>query len=219
MLGVLITPSTFAQNQTISIHYDPVHYFFFGNDIYGKRTSEDVFKIPFHNLIPRALGIEYSRYLNKNSRLGVELDLFAMQYYQNSKGTIDSPALDYHGWFTIGVNYSRDKLLSPKFNFRYGAGVNFRYGKESIILGKIPLGFGSEIISTGGLRRDIGLNAFGQIEYLFSKKWFAYSKVDFLGIVYVHDKDYKFEMVEYYNSPHFPTRLDLSLKFGIGVKF
>lgn len=220
LFGTILAQNIFAQDRTISVHYDPMHYFFFENDIYSKRTDTDLSHVPFYNLVPKAFGIEYTKGLNEKSRLGIELNYFRNFYNQHYQGKVHSPVIGYHHWLTLGVNYSREKLLSDKFNFRFGGGVNYRYGWENIIIARIPLTqFGGfEILSESGLKSDFGINAFGQIDYSFSKKWFVYSKVDFLGFFYLMDREFVNRMKNDYDLPHYPTRLDLSLKVGIGVR-
>jgi hypothetical protein len=52
------------------------------------------------------------------------------------------------------------------------------------------------------------------------KKWLTlYSNIDLLSFVNINDKAMAKELKEVYNSPQYPTRFDLSLKFGIGFNF
>lgn len=69
------------------------------------------------------------------------------------------------------------------------------------------------------VRNDIGINAFAGIDYT-PVKWLTLStKINLLGFVYINDKENTRKMKEVYDSPQYPSRLDLSFNLGIGVNF
>jgi hypothetical protein len=66
---------------------------------------------------------------------------------------------------------------------------------------------------------DIGLNARAGIEYSPLKWLTLYSKFDFIGFVYLHNKKAIQELQGLYGYDNYPHRFDLSWRFRIGFNF
>lgn len=47
----------------------------------------------------------------------------------------------------------------------------------------------------------------------------AFCQKNQIGVLYVHDKEGQGRMSDVYNVPHYPSRFDLSINFGIGFNF
>ncbi|MEX1191695.1 MAG: hypothetical protein WED10_12485 [Brumimicrobium sp.] len=228
MLGVLCT-SGFALGQSknrITAQTGLFHYFFDDAPIlnvnYQHEKSEEVFK----GLLINSLGLKYSRFLDKKNFLSTEFNMFYESYRKHYKTyPLKEPMVGERGFSTYNVSYGRILRLNNQFNMVYGAGLNYRRGTESIIISSYPFGvspsgeFVMEHYLTTVVRNDIGINAFGGIEYT-PLKWLTLStKIDLLGFVYIHDKENTRKMKEVYDSPQYPSRLDLSFNLGLGFNF
>ena len=194
------------------------HYFFDESPVlninYRAKVRPDLFNALFLN----SLGITYTFCLNEKSNLTVEYSYFSEIYLKYHNTFEDHPVVGSRYFKTFGLLYTREKDISKRFTFLYGAGLNYRTGNEMVILG--GQGPGSyELIVDVIQRRDVGLNAFTGVNFKISRRFYCYSKVDLLSFVYFGDKKQKEKFEDIYKAPQFPTRFDLSLKFGIGVKF
>lgn len=234
ILGVLFAPSiSFSQTEDsskvkmnrVSIQTGLFHYFFDNapilnvNYLRPKNNSFD----PFRGLLFNSTGIKYSHKINRKNSISIEVNSFRNTY---SKHSIEFPKTDTYNspkakvyerrFVTLNVSYSRIKKFTNTVNFIYGGGVNYRHGTESIIVNKGYIGIHLE----GSRKNDFGLNAFTGIDYTPIPWLTLYSKIDFLGLVYLHDKENIERLGNYSNMPdHYPSRFDLSLRFGIGVNF
>ncbi|MDX2362322.1 MAG: hypothetical protein QNK23_16055 [Crocinitomicaceae bacterium] len=224
-LGILIISSS-AQAQKknqIGLQCGLFHYFLDGTPILNTNYVAPSGKGLYRGIFLNSWGIEYSRLITERSTISIEISNFRKSYRKYFEADADHPNIGIRRFWTFGIIYSRIIPLKNKFNFLYGAGINYRHGYENIIIDVIPIGPTSlgayEVLFEDVQRRDLGLNVFVRFEYDFTKWLYAYSKIDFLGIVYMHDKEGKRRMEEAYNSPQFPSRYDLSLKFGIGIRF
>ena len=228
ILGVLCTPSIlFTQtNNRVSIQTGLFHCFFDGSPILNvnyplKNNKLDI----FNGLFLNSVGLEYSRLITQKSFLAINYLSFRQNYNKHTDTyPIIEPIVGWRYFSTVGLSYSRKMELSTKFDFIYGGGVNFRRGEEAIIISRHPIGsFNGQTVYELWIenirRNDIGLNTFVGIDYT-PVKWLTLStKIDFLGFVYIHDKEKAKRLKEVYDSPQFPSKYDLSLRFSLGFNF
>jgi hypothetical protein len=122
---------------------------------------------------------------------------------------------------TATLNYNRFLSLNDKISFVYGVGLNYRFGQENVVVnyGYFPYLDLYEPLTEVTKRSDYGINVLGGIEYS-PLKWFTlYSKLDFLGFVYLSDKQSREKLQNVYGMNGSPSRFDLSLKIGMGFNF
>lgn len=227
LLGVLCTPSNiFSQTKnSISLQTGLFHYFFDRSPILNinypeKYNNRDI----FNGLILNSNGIEFTRDLNVKSSVLINFFSFRQSYSIYYKTAIPNPVVGHRYFSTIGINYLRKINLKEKVTFHYGGGLNFRSGDEGVIVAQIPLGeFNGEavyeLLIENIRRNDFGLNSFCGLSYSPVNRISLFSKIDLLGIIYIDDKNQKEDMINVYNSPQFPSRFDMSIKFGIGFHF
>lgn len=219
----LIPLNVAAQTKSqIGIHIGLPHYFFDNSPLFN-HDREGRPRLKFFNRLNESWGIDYRYELNEQSKLGIKLSGFAVTYHENFKYPFVQRGVGHRSWITVGIIYERMVNLKNSFTFNYGGGLNYRHGRETVITAIIPIGNPEngylEIISTGGQRRDIGINLYGGIEYKITNWLYTFSKVDLFSFIYIHDKEFGEEMIEDYHFPQFPSRLDLSLKIGLGFSF
>jgi hypothetical protein len=226
LLGVIFIPSIlFAQPKNrITLQTGLFHCFFDGSPLMNINYQNKA-KKPFNGLLINSLGILYNRKIKEKNFIGLEYNSFREEYDKHlNKYPSEEPIVDNRLFFTITLNYGRILPLGKQVNFIYGGGVNFRSGSEAIIISRGIIGVWNgmtiyELVEENLIRNDFGLNTFIGIDYT-PLKWLTLStKINFLGIVYVNDKDGMREMREVYHSPQFPSRYDLSFNFGIGFNF
>ncbi|MEX1191694.1 MAG: hypothetical protein WED10_12480 [Brumimicrobium sp.] len=233
LFGLFCT-SGFALGQTknrITVQTGLFHYYFDQAPILNVNYQSDAGSNPFNGLLLNSLGIKYTRNINTNSFFSVEYNMFEEQYVKHYKTyPLKEPMVGNRGFSTYNVSYGRILPLNNQFNFVYGGGVNYRRGLEVIIVSNHPLGgslsgnseyntplMESSVVTV--VRNDIGINAFGGIEYT-PLKWLTLStKIDLLGFIYINDKEKTRKMKEVYDSPQYPTRFDLSFNLGLGFNF
>ena len=235
VLGVFFAPSTlFSQirdsskikKNRISIQTGLFHYFFDKAPILNINHRETLLgprKGPFNQLLINSVGLTYLRKFNKNESLSLDLMYFDQVYYKHIvefpyTSTYNLPESKVYDrrFTTLNVNYSRIKKITNTVDFIYGGGINYRHGSESIIVVKMGHGIHLE----ASFKNDFGLNTFAGIDYTPIPWLTLYSKIDFMGLVYLHDKKNIERLGNYSSMPnHYPSRFDLSLRFGIGVNF
>jgi hypothetical protein len=209
LLGFIFTSnSAFSQAKNrIALQTGLFHCFFDGSPLMNLNYSNKA-KKPFNGLLINSLGIQYIRKINEKNAIGVEYNSFREEYDKHlNKYPSEEPIVD-----------------NRLFNFIYGGGINFRSGSEAIIISRGIIGIWNgtpiyELVEENLIRNDLGLNTFVGIDYT-PVKWLTLSaKINFLGIVYVNDKDGMREMKEVYDSPQFPSKYDLSFNLGLGFNF
>jgi hypothetical protein len=224
--GVLHAPKQIfsQQKNSISIQTGLFHCYFDKSPILNLNYQYKSRRYLFNNLLYNSLGINYKRILNEKSSIGIEYSIFRELYPNQIDLNFHKPLVSQKGWFTFSINYERNLILTPKLSISSGAGINYRDGQELYILsmgilgyyGNIPI-YESHVTSVE--KKDIGLNLNLGLNYKIFNRFFCYSKIDFLGFVYLYDKVGIKKIQEEYKSPQFPSRYDLSLKLGIGYKF
>lgn len=235
VLGVLSTLSTafcqeketesFKKNR-ISVQSGLFHYFFDNAPILNVNYREfNGIKRPgvFNQLLISSVGLRYERALNYKNRVGIEIMSFHNNYWKHLDMDIEGdffnppePVALGRRFLTINIDYTNIIWSSNKLSFLIGGGLIYRRGSESIIVNQGKFG----PLLEGSFKNDIGLNIFSGIEYTPVKWLTIYSKIDLIGLVYLHDKE-SIEKLEYYSKMpgHFPSRFDLSFKLGLGVNF
>ena len=219
--------STIYKKNRISLQTGLFHYFFDGAPILNVNYRESSQGEPrtgvFNQLLISSIGLRYDRSLNKQSRVGIEVTSFRNTYWKHSVTFPDGdfynppvPLVYFRSFLTLNIDYLRVIFSSSDFNFITGGGLCYRRGPESIIVNKGLFG----PLLESSTKNDIGLNVFGGIEYS-PIDWFTiYSKIDFMGLVYLHDKENIKELRSYGNMPnYYPSRFDLSWRFGVGINF
>lgn len=179
----------------------------------------------FNGLFLNSVGIAYNRSLDSNSTLGLELSIFRQHYRKNTfQYPMIQPLVGWRFFNTVGVNYTYKVPIGSKLNYTFGGGIHYRTGDEGIVINRLPIGeFNGETVYELWVehigRNDLGISIFSGIEYS-PKKWLTLStKIDLLSFVYIHDKAMMEKMRDVYDSPQFPSRFDLSLKFGVAYNF
>jgi len=234
ILGVFFTPSfsicqipdsSKVKMNRVSIQTGLFHYFFDKAPILNVnyRNGNSSLSHPLKGLFFSSIGIEYSRKINYHNSFSVNFMSFRNSYGKHIEEfpddyQFDPPkALVLDRWFvTINISYNRTKNISSKIDFIYGGGLNYRNGVESILVNKGWF----DLLTESTMKNDFGLNVFTGIDYTPTPWLTLYSKIDFLGLVYLHDKENIEKLRNYPNMPdHYPSRFDLSLRFGIGVNF
>lgn len=226
-IGVFTPINASAQNKNrIAIHSGVFHSFFDNSPILNtqypwKNNDLDI----FNGLFLNSSGVTYSRLLNAKSNLSFGFTSFRQNYNKYfKKYPIIKPVIGWRYFTTLNFEYTRNSQLSDKFNFIYGGGINYRHGEEGIII------TAHAIFTLNGYviyeqmienvrRNDFGINTFLGVE-LTPRKWLTiFTKIDFLGSIYMHDKKTIDRLHHVYKSPQFPSRYDLSWKFGVGINF
>jgi hypothetical protein len=226
LLGVLCTSSSiFAQDKNrITLQTGLFHCFFDGSPLMNTNYQSKGAK-PFNGLLINSLGIQYRRAINEKSAFSVDYDYFEEGYrkYYGMYPTYE-PMIGTRSWLTVKFNYIRILPLNDRFDFVYGGGINFRSGREVIIITNGIIGsihgepaYESLVIPVG--RNDIGLNAFAGLDYS-PLKWLTFSsRIDFLSSIIMYKTDGRQKMKDVYDSPQFPSRYDLSFNLGVGFNF
>ncbi len=233
LLGLFFTPSVLFSQITdtskikmnrISLQTGLFHYFFDGAPILNINHREfagEPRQGIFSQLFINSIGLQYNRKINNKNALSVEFMSFWNRYYIHSDSLsnyfLDEAIVFGRFFSTVNISYSRIQNLSTKFDLIYGGGVNYRNGRETILLGRSWIEL--QLISSS--KNDFGLNAFAGIDYTPLKWLTLYTRIDFMTLVYINDKEAIKRFKENYNNvpSHFPSRYDLSLRFGIGVNF
>lgn len=217
--------TTSLKMNSISIQVGLFHYFFDKAPILNTSYlhSESTFKHPFKGFFISSVGIKYRRKFNKKNALELEWFSFRNAYKKHLDNFVSSdffnlpPPLVYQRVFsTFTINYLRIKKVSPKIDFTYGGGINYRNGIEMVIINKGIF----DIHVESSKKSDLGINTFIGIDYTPIPWLTLYSKLDFLGLFYLHDKKSLERFNMYSKMPnYYPSRFDLSFRLGIGVNF
>lgn len=234
ILGVLFAPrilfcqipdSTNKKMNRISIQTGLFHYFFDNAPVLNvnHQHSKSTVQNPFKGLLISSLGMSYRRKINCEHSFSIELMSFRNLYdkhtYVYGDGDFFDPpeALVFQrNFLSTKINYSRLWEINNRINLSSGGGINYRYGSETLIVNK---GWFDLLLESTN-KRDIGLNIFAGIDFTPFEWLTFYSEIDFLGLVYLNDKENIKKLRKYPNVPdHYPSRFDLSLRFGIGVNF
>lgn len=220
LLGALCAPSiVFCQaKNSISVQTGLMHCFFDGSPLMNAKYPSKAIK-PFQGVLINSVGIRVERKFRTNNSISVDFMNFFEGYTKTFKELKKNQV--YHRMFnTATINYNRIISKNDKFSFVFGGGLNYRFGHESVIVayGYFP-NLGAESLVEVAKRSDFGINLIGGIEYTPLKWITLYSKLDFLGFVYMVDKQAYQKLKNVYGMDNYPNRFDLSLKMGVGFNF
>lgn len=220
ILGTLSVPSiVFCQTKNrISVQTGLMHCFFDGSPLMNIKYPTKTEK-PFNSILINSVGLDFSRKIKEKYNLSIEA-MYFFEGYRKNYIEHNIKIIGDRGFMTFIIKLNKIQDLNQKWSLVYGAGLGLRFGHESVLInfGQIAPGYW-ESQSINVNRSDIGTNVFGGIEYKILDKISIYSKLDFLGFIYLNDKNAKKKLEDTYNIYGFPTRFDLSLKLGIGFNF
>lgn len=220
ILAVLCTPNnTFAQNNNrLSIQTGLFHCFFDDSPLLNIKNTNKVNK-PFNGLLYNSVGLQYKRKLNIKNSISFEY-MYYNETYLNVHPNLLKNVVSNRNYNTFNVTYERVYPIS-KFNVTYGGGVNYRSGRESIVVNYgyfYSIGFWESLIETRSVN-DIGVNLRVGFEYSPLKWLTIYSKFDCLSFIYINDKKSIRRLQDVYDYKEYPRHFDLSWRFGIGFNF
>jgi hypothetical protein len=220
ILGTLSVPSiVFCQTKNrISVQTGLMHCFFDGSPLINiKYRSKEV--KPFQGVLINSVGLRYERKLIEKSSVYLEF----MNFFEGYSKTFEEKKTNqvYDRLYNTGtIGYKRFVKFNDMVRFTYGGGLNYRFGQDVITVDYSDFGdLGYESLNKVVKRSDFGINLIGGIEYNPIKWITLYSKFDFLGFVFMVDKQAYQNLKNVYGMDNYPNRFDLSLKIGVGFNF
>lgn len=220
ILGALSAPSIiFCQTKnSISVQTGLMHCFFDGSPLMNFKYTSKAIK-PFNGVLINSVGLDYTRKIKISNLLSFEAMYFYESYGKHFSEHLTKVVGD-RGFLTFNIKYGKIRDISSSWSLVYGTGIGLRLGHESIIVnsGQIaPDYYETNVINIS--RSDIGANVFGGVQYAIQDYLSVYSKLDFLGFVYLNDKKSKRKLEDVYDIYGYPSRFDLSLKLGVIFNF
>ena len=220
-------------NNRISLQTGLFHSFFDGSAIVNSKPTNQAKRIYNYKILSNLLqgvlndsrGINYQRKINAKSAISLEYMTLGTDY--NYKEVINNsdvkPVVAWRNLKYVNLTYSRLLNLNNEFNFTYGAGFNYVWGREVLYHYTAYYGWG-EPRFYGYYRNDFGINLRTGIEYTPIKWITLFTNFDFLGIAYLGAEDIDGNNAEEFYKDKFdlkniPSRFDLSWRFGIGFNF
>lgn len=223
VLMILPCFSTLAQNNQIGLNTGLFHYYFDDSPIINVNHVSKSQKGFYRGIFLNSWGIEYSRTIKEKNQLSLEISRFRKSYLKFVPIEAEHPNIGSRNFWTANFAYNRQLFSQKKFNLFAGAGLTWRYGQENVIVNVTYIGpeeFNiEELLIESVKRRDLGLSINTRCEYNFKNWLYAHSKIQFLSFVYFHDKRGIERLKSVYNVDKFPTKMDLSLKLGLGIRF
>lgn len=220
ILGALCAPSiVFCQpKNSISIQTGLMHYFFDGSPLMNTKYPSKAIK-PFNGVLINSVGIRVERKFRTNNSISIDFMNF-FEGYTKTFRELKRDQVYSRSFNTATINYNRIISKNDKFSFVFGGGLNYRFGRETVI---VNYGYfsnlGAESLVEVVKRSDFGLNIAGGIGFSPIKWMTLYSKIDFLSFVYINDKQAHDKLKNVYGMSDYPSRFDLSLKLGISFNF
>lgn len=219
VLGAFAPSTIFSQNNRVSIHSGLFHSFFDGSPILNTNYLNKGNK-PFNGLFYNSLGIQYERKLNSKSSLSFEYNYY-YEIYENIYPNFLTNTVFKRENNSFNLNYNRILSINNWLDIKYGGGLNYRHGRESVVVGyyEFPYLGGHEILVEPRLQNDLGVNIRGGIDY-HPLPWLTlFSNFDLIGFVYLDDKKAINRIQDAYDYNKYPHRFDLSWRFGMGFNF
>ncbi len=216
LLGFFAPSNIFSQNNRVSIHSGLFHSFFDGSPILNMNYRNKAVK-PFNGLFYNSVGIQYERKMNSKTSLSFEYNYY-YEIYENIYSNFLTNTVFKRENNTFNVNYNRFFSINDRLDTKYGGGLNYRHGRESVVVGYHEFSYigGHEILLEPRFQNDIGINIRGGIDY-YALPWLTlFSNFDLLGFIYLHDRKAIKKIQEAYEYNDYPHRFDLSWRFGIG---
>lgn len=220
-------------NNRISLQTGLFHSFFDGSAIVNSKPTNQAKRIYNYKILSNLLqgvlndsrGINYQRKINAKSSISIEYMTLGTDYNYNEviNNSHVKPVVAWRNLKYVNLTYSRLLNLNSKFNFIYGAGFNYVWGREVLYHYTAYYGWG-EPRFYGYYRKDFGLNLRTGIEYTPIEWITLFTNFDFLGIAYLGAEDIDGNNAEEFYKDKFdlkniPSRFDLSWRFGIGFNF
>lgn len=212
----------FAQSKNqLSIQTGLFHSFLDG----GPLMNIGQFKTPFNNIFLESYGIQYRRKLNQSQFLAFNLSGYS-NYCVWLNENDSKLMLSTRTFATLGGTFSNSKSLSEKMDLTYGGGVNFRMMTYSLdgysvvppitIIEVENYYDGSQFQM--GTHGQISLN-FTPLTWLtlytqFNAEGYLFSNYPGISMTSQFMNDFKYD-----KRLNFPSRVDLSLRFGVGINF
>lgn len=196
---------TFAQENRISFQTGTLHCFFDGSKVKAQNTS---------------FGLQYQGKTKRKHDYSLEF----MHYYHPYENSYNSGLYLSGNLRNVDLNMSFLGLrsISKNFQFRFGAGPSIRishYELDSIILpfSLIDGDYYYAIQLKGGINGRLSL------EYQPVKGLTFFTQLNlchyFMGQKVLFDNPILFDQGNKLQARSFPSRFDLSLRFGVGINF
>jgi hypothetical protein len=223
LLLLLIQSTTFAQRNSLRLQSGLVHCSFDGTPMLnrqGENHSENQF-------LYASFGVGYQRKFANQIKMQTDLSV-----YGHSFKTVDGMQIfnghSYPIYSLMAKSFSDLQFcflktipVSKAVSFQYGLGPTARlayyvyYPPEAI-----PSCFGPDAINS----LDIGANVRAEIAYTPVKWLTVFSQVNLVGLAYRFQSPFEADLKHLLlNSRplqlNFPSRFDLSLRFGVGINF
>lgn len=225
--GVTAPRIIFSQTKNrISIQTGLFHSLFDQTPLINNEPNEAKKKLNnlFGGVLLDSKGIQYQRSINSESIFSIEIMDLSADYFTGELSSKTGPFVLSRNIKTINVSFFKRTEFTKKVHFIYGGGLNYRWGYERIYLYSNWAGWGWEPRFYGYYRNDYGLNIRSGFEFQPIEFITLYTNIDFIGTVFLGAKDIdgnnaKKYSKENFNVNYFPSRFDLSWRFGIGFNF
>lgn len=221
---IILKQNPLAQLNSLRFQSGLVHCFFDGTPLingYPKNYHES-------QLLYKSFGIEYQRILKNQIRLQADLSYFVHMYKFYDKtilinGVPDSTFIEMQRVFAdLQFSFLRNKSLNKTLAFQYGIGPTLRIGSylyrpEDVV--EVP-----NTNYSGMSCIDIGMNTKAELAYT-PVKWFTlFSQVNLAGMLFRVGSPFgptpsPLNLSTKPLQMNFPSRFDLSLRFGVGINF
>lgn len=200
-----VSLQTFAQDNRISIQTGTLHCFFDGSNVKTQNTS---------------FGVQYQGRTKRQHNYSLEF----MHYYHPFENSYNS-GLYLSGNLRnadLNMTFLGSRSIGENFQFSFGAGPSMRmsyYELDSIVIpfNLVDGDYYYAIQLKGGINGRIGL------EYQPVKWLTIYSHVNlchyFMVQKVLFDNPTLFDQGNKLQARTFPSRFDLSLRFGVGINF
>ena len=218
IFGVLCIPNiVFCQPQNrISIQTGLMHYFFDKSPLINFKYPSKALK-PFNGVLINSVGLSLERKLDVSSSISIEY-MYFYEYYWNVHPSLLINVISERNYNTFNINYEKKVSLNRNLIFNYGGGLNYRRGKEVIVVNYGFLGF-YESLNEVRMVNDIGINLRTGLEFSPLKWLTLFTKIDLIGFAYMYDRKMINELQNVYGYKKYPHPFDLSWRFGIGFNF
>lgn len=234
ILGTCAPSILFSQNNNrVSFQTGLFNCFFDGSSLVNSSSTNQAKRIYNYQILSNLLngklndsrGIQYQRKFNSKSSISAEFMFLSTSYeynpvYNNPEA---KPVIFSRNIKTINLTYSRIFKLNEKLDFFLGTGINAVWGNEQIYHYTLLNGWG-EPRFYGYKRNDFGINVRTGLDFSPIPKITLFTNLDFCGTLFLntHDSDgnsannfYK----DKFGINYFPSRFELSWRFGIGYNF
>lgn len=233
LLFCFLKGNLLAQRNSFRYQTGLAHCFFDGTPIVN---SADKVIFGESQYLNRSNGFQYQRILDNSTRLQVDMLTYNHYYrtynFENLPAVPDSilfPMLTFlsRQYFDMQFCFLRNEAINKALSFQYGLGPTFRladYKYAPPITAEPGPGPILETPTSSMYPFDIGANARAEIAYTPVKWLTFFSQVNFVSLFFRFEDPFFLT-----NAPlkpatkplqlNFPSRFDLSLRFGVGINF